>query len=175
MLKALKQARVAVGYGAAWVNLSNDFRSLNVEVLCRELDWQVLSLQQVCTLCLPPISTLEGLYIYEARPLRPEWLGDIENALWLDLLRPFAVAKNLYLSEEFAAHIVAALQDLGRGRTTEVLPTLQNIFLEELEPSKLVQEAIGQFVAARQVTSHPIAVSRWDNSEVGRIPELVEY
>ena len=42
-------------------------------------------------------------------------------------------------------------------------PTLENIFLEELEKSGPVQEGIGKFVAARQVTSHPVTVSRWDS------------
>jgi hypothetical protein len=34
--------------------------------------------------------------------------------------------------------------------------------LEELKPSGPVQEAIGQFVAARQLLGHPVAVSRWN-------------
>ena len=80
-------------------------------------------------------------------------------------LQPFTAVKNLYLSEKIASHIMPALQELARGRSTEVLPTLQNIFLEEPQPSGTVQEGIQQFVAARQVTSHPIAVSRWDSSK----------
>ena len=81
----------------------------------------------------------------------------------LELLRPFTAVKNLYLSEEFARRIVPALQELNGGRTTEVLPALENIFLEGLKPSGPVHEGIGQFVARRhwQVTGHPIAVSRW--------------
>jgi hypothetical protein len=85
----------------------------------------------------------------------------VENALWLDLLHPFRAVKNLYLSKESARRIVPALQEPVEGRVTEVLPTLQNIFLEGLEPAGPVQEGIGNFVAARQITSLPIAVSRW--------------
>ena len=73
--------------------------------------------------------------------------------------------KNLYICKTFAPHIVPALQELVGVRTTEVLPTLQNIFLEELQASGHVLEGIQQFVAARQVTGHPIAVSRWDDPE----------
>ena len=46
---------------------------------------------------------------------------------------------------------------------TEVLPTLRNIFLEGFHPSGPVQEGIGRFIATRQVSGHPIAVSRWEN------------
>jgi hypothetical protein len=57
-----------------------------------------------------------------------------------------------------------ALQELVGDRMTEVLPTLQNIFLEEPHLSGPVQEGIQRLVATRQVSSHPIAVSRWVNS-----------
>ena len=105
---------------------------------------------------------LEDLYIYEDPNSQPDWNGDIENGLWLQLLRPFTAVKNLYLSEQFTLCIGPALQELAEGRTTAVLPALQNIFLKGLEPSGPVQEGIGQFVASRQVTSRPISVSRWD-------------
>lgn len=55
-----------------------------------------------------------------------------------------------------------ALKELVGGRATETLPALQNIFVEGLQPSGPVQEGIGEFVAARQVASHPIAVTNWE-------------
>jgi hypothetical protein len=129
------------------------------------LDGQLSSLERICTLCLPPLFTLEDLYIYDDLHFQPDWKDDIENGLWLQPLRPFTAVKNLYLSEQIALHIGPALQELAEGRTTGVLPALQNIFLEGLQPSGPVQEDIGQFVASRQVTGRPIAVSRWDDSD----------
>ena len=171
-LKALEKAHVVFEDDAARVNLSSQtsgYGELKVKIPCRELDWQVSSLEQVCTSCLPPLSTLEDLYIYEDPYSQPDWQDNIENTLWLELLHPFTAVKNLYLSEEFAPRIVPALQELVGGRTTEVLPTLQNIFLEGLQPSGPVQEGIQQFVAARQVTGHPIAVSHWDRDRRTRM------
>ena len=78
------------------------------------------------------------------------------------LLLPFTAVKNLYLCKEFAPGIAAALQDLVGGRIMEVLPSLQNIFVEKLGPSGPFQEKIGQFVAARQLSDHPIVISDWD-------------
>jgi hypothetical protein len=164
-LKPLEKARILFENGAARVKLSRHtygFGELDVKIPCRELDWQVSSLEQVCTWCLPPLSALDELYISEEPSWQSDWQDNIENSLWLELLHPFTAVKNLYLSEEFARRIVPALQELVGGRTTEVLPTLQNIFLEGLQPSGPVQEGIGQFAATRQVISHPIAVSRWD-------------
>jgi hypothetical protein len=122
-------------------------------------------MERVCTLCLPPLFTLEDLCIYDDPDFQPDWRIDIENRLWLRLLRPFTAVKNLYISEQIGLRIGPALQELAEGRTTGVLPALQNIFLEGLQPSGPVQEDIGLFVASRQVTSRPIAVSRWDDSD----------
>jgi hypothetical protein len=43
-----------------------------------------------------------------------------------------------------------------------VLPGLQNIFVKGLEPSGAFQKNIGQFVDARQLSGHLIAISDWD-------------
>ena len=102
--------------------------------------------------------------LFEHGTWQPHWQDKVNNALWLELLHPFTGVKNLYLSEEFARRIVPALKELVEGRMTEVLPTKEIIFLAGLVPSKTFQEGIGKFVATRQVTTHPVAVSHWDRS-----------
>jgi hypothetical protein len=93
-------------------------------------------------------------YLYDRR-------DDVENDQWLELLRSFPAVKNLYLCEESAPGVAAALQELIGSRITGVLPSLQNIFVEGLEPSGPFQENIGRFVSARQLSDHPIAISDW--------------
>ena len=61
--------------------------------------------------------------------------------------------------------IAPALQELVGIKVTEVLPALQTLFLEGPLPSGLFQDNIEQFVAARQLSGHPIAVSRWKVDE----------
>ena len=129
-----------------------------VNVRCDELDRQLSSIKQVCTWCLPPLSTLEGLYL-GAPGWRLHRQDNTENDLWLELLRPFTTVKNLYLTEKIAPRIVHVLQELDGERATEVLPTLQNIFLKRLQPSGPLREGIEKFVAARQGS---MAVSEWE-------------
>ena len=136
---------------------------LNVEIICRGLDWQLSFVEQVCTSCFTSLSMAEDLYIYRMRFSGQERRGKIENEHWVELLHPFTGVKKLCLSGGFARHIGPALQELVEGRTTEVLPTLENIYLEGLEPSGSVEEGIGQFVAARQVAGHPMTISHWAN------------
>jgi hypothetical protein len=147
---------------------------LSVQVPCTASEWQLSSLEQVCTSSLPPLSQLEDLYIFEDQFYPPCWQDDVENTQWLELLHPFAAVKNLFLCEKIVPRIAPALQELVRARTTEVLPTLENIFMKGLQPSGTLQEEIEKFVAARQLTSHPVAVSGWDmDPEQYRYPYYV--
>jgi hypothetical protein len=134
-------------------------RKFVLGIRCRQSDWQLSSLTQVCSSSFPEafISTVEHLYIVNWHPC---WQDDIEDSQWLEVLRPFTAVKYLYLSREFASRIAPALQELAG----EVLPSLQNVFLSDFHPSVPLQGAIGKFVAARQLASpsHPIAVHHYD-------------
>ena len=162
---ALKKAHLVFSDIMAWIHFSSEtsgYGGLDVEIYCREFDWQISSLQQICTLSLSLLSKLEDLYIHEETDSQLDWQRDIENSLWLELLHPFTAVKNLYLSDEFAHLIVPALQELVGVSVTELLPTLQNIFLEGFQPSIFVQEGVRDFIARRQTFGHRIAVSRWE-------------
>ena len=138
--------------------------NLQISISCREPDWQLSSIEQICNSSLHPLSTVQVLYIQHPYQY-PElvWKNEaIEDTLWLQLLLPFTAVKNLYLSNESAPGIAAALQELVVGRITEVLPSLQNIFVKGFEPSGAFQKNIGQFIHARQLSGHLIAISDWD-------------
>ena len=130
-----------------------------IAIVCIEPDWQLSSIEQVCNSSPHPFSTVEQLYI-EHQYSKLVWKDDaIENTLWLQFFLPFITVKNLYLYKQFAPGIAAALQELDGGRITEVLPCLQNVLVKGLEQSRPFYEKIGQFVAARQLSGHPITIS----------------
>ena len=94
--------------------------------------------------------------------LPPSWANVMGNAPWLYLIRIFTATEYIYLSQGVAALVAPALQELNGTGSAEVLPVLRNIFVERLDTSGAVQEAIGQFVATRQLlSSHPIDVQCW--------------
>ena len=165
-LGVLEAAHVTFQLDSAGVKLSSatsGYRELSLEIPFQGLELQLLLLGRFVTLCLPPLSTSEDLYIYENIYPQPEWWPtSIEDTRWLELLRPFTAVKKLYLSEKIASRIVPTLQELVGGRITEVFPALENFFLEGLQPWGPVQESIGKFIAARQLSNHPITVSSWD-------------
>jgi hypothetical protein len=137
------------------------FGILRIFITCREPDLLLSSFAQVCSSSISStvIEAVEDLYIEHRAPRQYYWQDDvIENTPWLELLLPFTAVKNLYLHKEFAPGIAAALQVLVGDRITEVLPNLQNIFVEKLES---FEENIGQFVVARRLSGHPVAISDW--------------
>ncbi len=88
----------------------------------------------------------------------------MEDTQWLDLLHPFTSVKDLELSRDSVPFVAPALQELSGKRVTEVLPALQNLFLAESQPSGPVQEAIGKFIAARQLAGFPVTVHHRDRA-----------
>jgi hypothetical protein len=140
---------------------SDDHARLCVEVFCEDSEVDLLpsSITQVCTMYLPPLLTVVSLRLDALT--RDDQGDDVEDDQWLEPLHPFTAVKNLYLSKESAPGVADALQELMGNRISEVLPSLQNIFVEGLEPSGPFQETIEQFVTARQLSGHPIAISEW--------------
>ena len=164
-LRAPNKVHVFFGSQTAWVRLQPQASILEyfeITISCREPAWQLSSLAQICTTSSPLLSTTENLIICEPVQTQPDWKDGIENVEWLELLLPFTAVKNLYLSKQFAPRIAPALQEMTGGGTTEVLSTLQNLYLEGFQPSESVEEGIERFISARQLTNHPVAVSVWD-------------
>jgi hypothetical protein len=131
---------------------------LGLRITCNDVVWDPSSVAQVFTLFFPSVYTVEHLYVYGAGYL--EDLDDIESMQWPEIFHTFTAVKSLYVSEAFAQYIAPAMQGLGE-RAVDMLPALESLFLEEFRVSGLLQDAFGQFLAARQLLGHPVAVSRW--------------
>ena len=163
--KAYNEARVVFhDWVVSTVSVSAFDGRLCLIILCISSDWQLSSLAQVCSSSFPQalISTVEHLFIEDGSRMlyRPE---EIESSQWLELFHSFTAVKHLYISPRSMPSIASALQEFVGESMTEVLPTLETLFLEKL-PSRPVQEAIEKFVSSRQLSNHPISVSRWEGS-----------
>jgi hypothetical protein len=165
-LKTCNEARLRIGGWQPSVTvLSNT--TTNAFLLLEDWniysDFQLSTLVQFCTSSFPQalIPTLEDLVI-DGSISRPPGQDGIDPSLWRELFQPFTAVKNLYLFPEIAPQIALVLQELVGESVLEPFPVLQNIFLNELQPFGFVPEGIEQFVATRQLISHPISVSRWE-------------
>ena len=154
--KACDDARVQFSDLGVWVSTIDE--ALILRISCRQSDWQLSSLAQVCgSIFIPGI---EHLYIEGRTYHSLSWQDDIETGQWLELLHRLTAVKDLRMSRDLTVRIAPTLQELIGGRATEVLPVLQTVSIQGTLPSG-VQETIDKFVAARELAGHPIAVSSW--------------
>jgi hypothetical protein len=131
-----------------------------LKIGCRESHWQISSAPRVFTSFFPSIYMVERLYIHGPQYCPRYGSYDTDYLRWLEILHPFTAVRKLYLVDESAHHIAPALQELVGGRTMEVLPMLQSIFLVRIRPlGRSVPEGIQKFVAARQLSGNPITIS----------------
>jgi len=73
---------------------------LKLRISCRPSDWQLSSLAQVIGSSIPPLLTLDRLELRGDHHQPQHWQDDIENAQWLESLRPFTSVKDLVPSGE---------------------------------------------------------------------------
>jgi hypothetical protein len=153
-LGARDKAHVQIGDWRTSVVLLAQSRTFEIVIPWGSSRHQLSPVAQVCS-SLHPLSTVEDLYIERQSYERALDIYAIENTQWLQIFLPFIAVKNLYLSEQFVPYITPALQELVGGRITEVLPSLQNIFVKDrFGPLGPFQE----FAAARRHSGHPIAI-----------------
>jgi hypothetical protein len=143
---------------------------------------QLSSLAQACSLLLPPLPSLEHLLIYQYKcdSFAQPWMYK-DTTQWRAILRPFIGVKDLVLGGQLVSYVAPTLQELvgEQGadifctprrtimdpKKTDILPALQNIFIEgyESESSGRVPEGILAFITARRWSGRPVKLHRGAN------------
>jgi hypothetical protein len=161
--KKLNQAEMKLCRWGAWTAFGSSTGSphapelrVNPTVIGRSL--QVPS---ILPLLSQVLSQVERLHVVEELKNESKW-QDRDHTEWLELLDPFFSVKSLYVDERLGPSVAHVLQELAGERVMEVLPALHDLFLEGLQPSGSVQEALKPFLAARQCSNHPVVIQRWD-------------
>ena len=135
-----------------------DFKVLNLLIACLTRNSHLSSLAKICSSFLPPLPSLEHLSISASDDLPPGWQHQVEKAKWVGPLRPFIAVKDLVLNKPAVLSVELALQGLIGQRVIDILPALQNIFLEDSQSPGPVPEGITEFIAARELAGRPVIV-----------------
>ena len=165
--RALKEPHVVFSGGNMSIRVPSPTEPLGHTVLTvgishKDPNWWPATVAELYTSTFPPFLTVERLYMR----LPPAHWQITRDSEWLELLRPFAAVKNLYLSKKVSSQVAPALQELAYDeRLLEVLPALQNVYLGDLQSTGSVQQAINYFAYTRWISGQPVAVFRW---EVGK-------
>jgi F-box-like len=139
-------------------------QSCSWHIMCEPLDWQVFSMAQICSQILSFRSSVESLVIEYYWSEEPEI--DIDPTVWFQLFQSFPSVQNLQISTLLELSIAAALEGLIVEPATEVFPSLHSLSIVvglgrlHPKPAEAVPRGIQSFVAARQHSGRPVALSR---------------
>jgi len=136
---------------------SSDPKTFQLQIPCDELDRQIPLIIHVCRHLSELLSGVERLDI-EGFPLLSLWTEreEMDSTLWLELFRPFRGVKRLEVTGGLVTGVSSALERVAGEMARIVLPALHDLYLFDSLPS--VPSSIEQFVAARQLYNHPVAV-----------------
>jgi hypothetical protein len=138
------------------------------EVIFQSPDWQLSPMMQIFSQHLSLLSHVEELEMCDDSPsaaLRWKIYSDLNPSQWLLLFHLLIGVKRLRVSKRLIPLVESALQELVGGRTMAVLPALRRLALEGLQPSEPAPEGIASFIAARELSGHPVVILDWVSDE----------
>ncbi|KAH9174789.1 hypothetical protein EDB89DRAFT_2241552 [Lactarius sanguifluus] len=119
-------------------------------ILCQGIDWQVSHIAQVLSHVSVALSNVVHL---ELADFRPEALESTDDVEWRHLLHQFSTVQTLHVYPELAGHVALALEEITGEMTTDVLQSLDLLYLVGQPTS-----SVDKFVTARQLSGRPLTV-----------------
>jgi hypothetical protein len=128
--------------------------SIILRVACKQLDWQIDCIAQVCITLMPALSGVERLTL----DVMGEWQsgeinGVVDGTTWHELLRSFISLKKLCICDELVEELSNALEVDGIGSDPSFLPGLQHLVVDLRPPS--LTTLFSSFIRARRVAGLP--------------------
>ena len=129
--------------------------SLNVNVNCETLDWQIDSAAQVGRALGNVLSAVEELSLDLDADVMPSfWEITLDSTVWHELLLPFIGVTKLYISFSLTLELSQALELVPGELVLELLPELRELEVElEIDYAKKVFSA---FVEIRESAGRPV-------------------
>ena len=133
MQTSVTEAKLQISARSISISCWNSITStrLQLQISCRQLDWQLSSMAQVCDQLSPFLSGVYHL-AFNSNDF-PGEQGDVGGEQWRQLVRSFGGAGTLSTAGELATVLLCALRQANEGYTTDtsVLPALRNLHVQK--------------------------------------------
>ncbi|KAH9059941.1 hypothetical protein EDB87DRAFT_1822416 [Lactarius vividus] len=155
----LNRAEVQTSGHSISISFTNSGGStpVRLQISCKQLDWQLSSMAQVCDQFSPFLFGVNNLCINMTQSPNEQYNADSEQ--WLEFIRTFGGATDLPVASELTTTILCALGLVEEGHTT-VLPSLRHLHIENPmamnEPS---WDGLLSFITLRSRSGHPVQVN----------------
>ena len=154
----LREADIQAAVDAVSISFKTSSTStrFRLQIPCKQLDWQLSSMTQVCDQFSPFLFGVQHL-VFNTNDFSSEQ-DEVDDEHWLQLIRSFGGTRTLLIAGEFTTRILCALQpaDEGYTRNTPVLPALRNLRVRK--PGLLdwpFWDAAQTLVTSRGLSGHP--------------------
>ena len=160
MHTSLIQADIETSADAIFISFtdSSDCKPLRIQVSCKQLDWQLSCMAQICDQISPFLFHVGDLGIDTVQP--PDEQDDVDSGQWVDLLRSFkfGAGEDFWVDGELTADILCALGPANEGNTA-MLPSLRHVRVQKLiamgGPS---WNSVQSFITSRSISGRPVEV-----------------
>ena len=131
---------------------------LRLQISCKQLDWQLFCMAQVCDRVSPFLCHVSNLGINTAQQLGGR--DDTRGEQWLDLVRSFkfSSAKSFWVASELTTDILCVLGPANEGNTT-MLPSLRHVRVQtHMEMNGPSWASVQSFITSRWISGRPVEV-----------------
>ena len=155
------QAEVQISGHTISISFTNSSTStcLRLQISCKQLDWQLSSMTQVCDQFSPFLRHVTNLGIDTTQSSSEQ--NDVGSEQWLELVRLFGGAKDFRVAGVLATDILCALRQADGGHTTDtiVLTSLCNLRVQTPMPTDgSFWDAVQSFITSRLVFGCPVTL-----------------
>ena len=129
---------------------------LRLQISCKQLDWQLSCMAQVCDQFSPFLFRVNSVEINATEPSSGN--NDANGEQWLELIRLFGGARDFSVAGELTADILCALRPSNEENTT-MLSSLRHIRVQEpMVMHGPSWDAVQSFIALRSISGRPVEV-----------------
>ena len=131
----------------------------SLQVICKQLDWQIDSAAQICRSLMPVLSRVERLELdFDGMMIPAEFRdGAVDGVTWRELLEPFIGARGLHICRTLTRELSSALQLDNVGLDPGLLPSLL-VLAPKIQEEQAIK-AFASFVNICQVAGRPVHLS----------------
>ena len=152
----LRRAEVRTSAHAISISFTNSSTStpLQLQISCRQLDWQLSCMTQVCHQFSPFLFRVAELSLNMTESSSGQ--NEVSGEQWLELIRSFNGARSFRVADQHTTDILGALGRADAGHTA-VLPALRYLHVEDsMKMNGQSWDALLLFITSRSVSGRPV-------------------
>ena len=140
-------------------NQPTSYTPLRLQISCKQLDWQLSAMAQVCVQFFPFLRRVENIGINTTQSSSGQ--DDVDSEQWLELVRSFRGARDFWVGDGLMSDILCALGQADRGNTmVTVLPDLRHLRVENpMALNEQSWDAVQSFLTLRSLSGRPVQVN----------------